>query len=187
MTIEAKDCAVVFLDHQDNLVDLAKTVAPERVRSVAGALAQITAACHLPAFASVVPFGVDNPKPIAAISSILPDLPYLPRGGASAWRHETSREAIRHLRRPHLAVCGVFSEIVVRHTAGDLLQAGFAVTVLADACAGFEQRSEQAAWQELRSLGAKVSTVPTFGSSFVDTWDTPVGQALGGAIASLLQ
>ncbi|MGF1508009.1 MAG: cysteine hydrolase family protein [Myxococcota bacterium] len=180
------EVAVLFLDHQDNLVDLSKTCPPDQIRRVAGVVAQTAKICKLPCFASVVPFGVSDPKPIASITEHLPSMGFKARHGASAMAHEPSLEAIRALNRPHLVVSGVFSEIVVFHTVQDALSMGYRITILADACAGFDPRSEDAALHELRALGASVRTTPTFASSYVTTWESTDGQALGGAIASLL-
>jgi voltage-gated potassium channel Kch len=178
--------AVVFLDHQDNLVDLCKTTPPNRVRQVAGVVASIAKTFSMPAFASVVPFGVDNPTPIQSIRESLPNIPLIARDGASAMKHAASAEAIRGMGRTSLVVLGVFSEVVVHQTVMDMLGAGYSVTVLADGCAGFEARSEQASFDTMRQRGAGIISAPTFASSLVRTWGDLEGQAAGNALASLL-
>ncbi len=178
--------AVIFLDHQDNIIDLSKTQAPDRVRHAAGVLASIAAHYTLPAFGSVVAFGVPDPKVTSSVSSVLPSLASAVRPGASAFADASSREAVQALNRPHLVLAGVLSEIVVAHTALDALAAGYSVTVLVEPTGGMDPRTEAAAFQGLRDAGASVEPLATWASRVVDSWHTDDGVKMGQWIASLL-
>jgi Isochorismatase family len=180
------DTALVFLDLQDPIVGMARTGEPARIRQVAAAAASIAAAYDLPAFASVVPFGAGEPNVISEIATRLPRLVTRARPGASPLTHERSMADIRAMNRPMLAVMGVFSEIVVLHAVLDALSIGYSVTVLADGCGGFEARSEQAAFDEMRRAGARVLSVPSFGASLVTDWSTPRDRVVLEANVALL-
>ncbi|MFH6786945.1 MULTISPECIES: isochorismatase family protein [Methylobacterium] len=180
------DVAVLFADLQDSIVGHAATTDEARLRKSAGALAGVARDLGLPAFASVVPFGTDDPRPIAEITAVLPDIPVLTRGGPAVFAHAPSREALLGTGRRVLAIAGVASEVVVLHAALAARAAGLDVHVLLDASGGFSDRTEAAALREIEAAGGITSSVASFATRFADTFETREGQAAMGALVRLM-
>ncbi|WP_288582436.1 isochorismatase family protein [uncultured Methylobacterium sp.] len=180
------DVAILFADLQDSIVGHAATADEASIRKSAGALAGVARDLGLPAFASVVPFGTDDPRPIAEITAALPDIPILKRGGPAVFAHAPSREALLGTGRRVLAIAGVASEVVVLHAALAARSASLDVHVLLDASGGFSDRTEAAALREIEAAGGITSSVASFATRLADTFDTREGQAAMGALVRLM-
>ncbi|MEM7604658.1 MAG: isochorismatase family protein [Myxococcota bacterium] len=181
----ATTSALVLLDYQENLVALAQTQRPDRVRAMATATAGVAAAVGLPAFASVVPFGTDAPELLPGTKH-LPELVTVARNTVEPFGHAASAEAIAGLDRKHLVFAGVFSEIIVVHGARAAIAAGYGVTILTDGCAGFGDTAERYALEAAREAGAELSSVATWASSLVPAWDSELGGRISEAILPAL-
>jgi nicotinamidase/pyrazinamidase len=69
--------------------------------------------------------------------------------------HQTEMESI--LRRngiEKLVIYGIATDYCVRATAIDALRAGFQVTVIEELCRGVAPDTSQAAWEEMKEMGA---------------------------------
>lgn len=170
--ITVDNVAVLFLDLQDNVVAGVKTIGRHRLRRAAGALAKLCALHGLPAFVSSIPQGG------AFLKSVLEPLdepPLRPRTFTTAFADAQLVADLQASGRKVLVLAGVASEIVVLRTALDALDAGFDVQIAIDACGGFSDRTEAAAWNRATTHGAVMTSVVTLAAELAGDFTTASG------------
>lgn len=177
---------ILFADLQDSIVGHGSTNPEGVIRKSAGALAAFARDLRIPAIASVVPFGTDDPQPIREIKADLPDIRTYPRAGPAIFAHAETRDAILTSGRRTLAIAGVASEVVILHAALAAREFGLNVHVLLDAGGGFSARTEDAAIREMEKAGAVTSSVASFTTRLADEFSSPEGQAVMGALQALM-
>lgn len=166
------NAAVIFLDLQAEIVKNSRTVAVERLRVRAAALAKLAALHGLPAFASSVPPGGEYLADVLApVSGLTPR----PRTETSVFADAGLVDALRGSGRSTLVLSGVASEIVVQRTALDALAAGFAVHVAVDACGGIDERTEEAAWRRITQAGGVTTSTTTFIAELAGDFTSEIG------------
>ncbi|WP_033211769.1 isochorismatase family protein [Kitasatospora phosalacinea] len=179
--LDPRTVQLVFADLQDSIVALSRTNSPETIRRSAGVLGEIARALEIPFTVSAAP----RPGGPGVITE-LPDAAPFVRGGPSCWDDAAWRREIAANGRTTLALCGVASEIVVLHTALDALADGHRVLVLVDASGGMSERTENAAFDQIRAAGGTVTSVPAFVTSMVRDFTDPTGREVITALHGLL-
>lgn len=169
---ESNEVAVLFLDLQDNIVANVKTIGRHKLRKTAGALAKLCALHDLPAFLSAVPPGGPYLK---AVLEALDEPAVRPRTFTTAFADAELVEALQATGRKSLVLAGVASEIVVLRTALDAIAAGFEVQILIDACGGFSERTEAAAWNRATANGVVMSSVVTLAAELAGDFSADLG------------
>ncbi len=81
------------------------------------------------------------------------------------------------LGRHDLVVCGVVTEVAVLLAAFAAVW-GHEVHVPVDACGGYSQRTEDAAFRRIESFDAATAAVATLGGCSSPTWATASGQEM---------
>lgn len=171
-TITKDDVAVLFLDLQEGTILGEKTVGRQRLRKTAGALAKLCALHGLPAFlSSIAPAG----PYIKHVLSPLEHPPLRPRTFTTAFADETLVADVAASGRKVLLLSGVASEIVVLRTALDALAAGYDVQIAVDACGGFSERTEAAAWSRATAAGATLTSVITVAAELTGDFTSEIG------------
>ncbi len=172
MNVTPDNVAVLFLDLQEGTMANVKTVGGHRLRRASGALAKLCALHRLPFLLSSVPQAGAFSK---RVLEPLEQPPLRPRSGTSAFVDPHFVDDLKALDRPLLLVAGVASEIVVLRTTLDAIDAGYAVHILIDACGGFSERTEAAAWSRATAAGATMSSVVTAGAELAGDFTTEIG------------
>ncbi len=172
MNVTTENAAVLFLDLQEGTMSAVKTIGGHRLRRTAGALAKLCALHGLPHLLSSVPQAGAFSKRVV---EPLGDPPLRPRSGTSAFVDPHFVDDLKALGRPLLLVSGVASEIVVLRTTLDAIEAGYAVHILIDACGGFSDRTEAAAWSRATAAGATMSSVVTATAELAGDFTTELG------------
>lgn len=171
-SITADNVAVLFLDLQDDVVAGMKTIGRHRLRRTAGALAKLSALHGLPTFLSSIPQGGAFLK---SVLEPLDDVQPRPRTYTTAFADVELVADLTASGRKVVVIAGVASEIVVLRTAIDALDAGFEVQIAIDACGGFSDRTEAAAWNRATSEGAVMTSVVTLAAELAGDFTTPTG------------
>lgn len=184
--LNSSEVMILFADLQDSIVGLSATQPEAAIRKSAGALASLARDLAIPAFASMVPFGTDAPKPIDEIVAALPDLPVLSRSGPSVFAHGATRAALEAAGRRVLVVAGVACEVVVLHAALAARASGLQVHVLLDASGGFSRRTEDAALREIEAVGGVPSSVSSFATRLCDDFGSREGRAAMGLLQAVM-
>ena len=166
------NAAVLFLDLQEGTMAGVKTIGGHRLRRAAGALAKLCALHRLPFFLSSIPQAGAFTK---RVLEPLDHPPTRPRAVTSAFGDSHLVDDVRACGRQVLLLAGVASEIVVLRTALDARAAGYDVHVLIDACGGFSERTEAAAWSRATANGVVLSSVVTAAAEMAGDITTDLG------------
>ena len=172
MTPSADTTAILFLDLQDGIVRHSKTAAVHDLKRTAGVLAKLAALHGLPVYLSAVPPGGEY---LSAVTDALPDAKPRMRTQTTAFADAGLVEALRNSGRKLLVLAGVASEIVVQRTALDALEAGYAVQIAVDACGGFSERTEAAAFARVAAAGGVTTSVITLGAELAGDFTSDAG------------
>lgn len=90
--------------------------------------------------------------------------------------------AVQAARRQTLLISGVSSEVAVQLPALTAADMGFRVFMVADACGGISERTEQAAIQRIVKAGGALVSVMTLAGELAGDFRTVGGQAAIGVL-----
>ena len=77
-------------------------------------------------------------------------------------------------------VCGVASEIIVKHSALSAAAQGFQVQIVVDACGGLSPRTEDAALRRMTQAGVVTTSIASISGQLAGDFTQPKGgQAVG--------
>jgi nicotinamidase-related amidase len=170
--LTSDNVAVLFLDLQDGTVSGVKTVGRHKLRRTTAALAKLAVLHGLPAFLSTIPPAGNVLK---GVLEALGDRPLHPRTVTTAFGDPAFVAAVKEAGRPVLLIAGVASEIVVLRTALDAVAAGYEVHIAIDACGGFAERTEAAAWSRATIAGVTMSSVVTAAAELAGDFTSEAG------------
>lgn len=171
--LTANTTAVLFLDVQEKIFGMSRTVTAEVLTRNTSVLAELAALHRMPAFLSAVPSGGDY---VAGVRAAFDALPVRNRNTTTAFGDQALRSDLEATGRKTVLLCGAASEIVVQHTALDALAAGYAVQVAVDACGGLDARSEEAVWRRLVAAGAVTTSVIAVAGELTGDSTTDIGK-----------
>lgn len=186
----AADSAILLIDHQPGVLGMVGSVPHEVIKRNVGILARLGEETEVPLlvsstreFVEFLGTNIDEvqqgaPKAYAA---------RIARGGTlNAFDDPKLVEAVAALNRKNLVIAGVLTDVCLWHSATSAQDAGYNVTVIADASGTTTELADQVTYDALRARGIGVTT--TWGILFQMFPDlsTPDGQA-AEAIASGLQ
>lgn len=174
--LNADDTIIVLSDLQPQIVARGtRTSSEDDLRKAVSILVEAAGALGLPVFSSVVPWAAGGaPETIDELSGV----PSLARSTVGVFDDENSRRAIAEHGRSVIAIGGVSSEVAVLHATLGALRAGHTVHVLTDACGGFTERTENAAFRQMEAAGATMSSVASFLAGVMPSITDPRAQAI---------
>lgn len=158
--LNIKDCALVIIDIQDRLV-LASKYGP----SAAENMTKIAKAADILSIPTIVteqyPKGLGNTVP--TLKENLSQTAYtIEKSAFSALLEEEFKNKIEELKNngiKQILIGGIETHICVLQTAADLINEGFAVYVIKDACASRNKDEYKAGLELLKQYGAKITCV----------------------------
>ena len=101
---------------------------------------------------------------------------------ADSLRNEGIAAAIKAANRQTLLISGVSFEVAVQLAAVTAADVGHRVFVVADACGGMSERTEQAAMQRITQSGGTFVSVMTLAGELAGDFRTPEAQAALGVL-----
>lgn len=170
--VTSDNTAVLILDLQDHVISGAKTIGRHKLRRAAGALAKLASLHRLPTFLSAVPPGGPFLK---GVLEALGDPIVRPRTFTTAFADPGLVFDLSASGCKILVLAGVASEIVVLHTALDAIASGYEVQIAIDACGGYSERTEAAAWNRATAAGAVMTSVVTFAAELAGDFTSVKG------------
>ena len=97
-------------------------------------------------------------EPILKALAEAPARPPIEKVTFSAWRSAEFQTELRLLHKKHAVVAGIESHVCVYQTVSDLLENGFAVTVVDDAVSSRTQRNQEIGVRRMVEEGANLSS-----------------------------
>jgi nicotinamidase-related amidase len=185
--LAADDVAVVFIDLQENIINVGLTNDPRRARTAVAALADLANALGLPVVVSCVATTSGTVAPLLAeITARLPGaLPFV-RRTADAMDDPPFRAALAASSRRTIVLAGVVTEVAVRLAALAFGRHGLHPIIAVDACRGLDPRTESATFTHLSAAGVELSSVATIAAQLAGDFDSEAGRAAMRALQSTL-
>ena len=155
MLLKSKTSQLFIIDVQERL---APAVADRgAVVQKVELLARLAQTLKIPALASE-----QNPDglgiTLAVLCEYLPSERRLSKMSFSAFAEPQFKEAVGESGRKQVVICGMETHVCVLQAAADLLDAGYQVFVVADACGSRTAENKQMGLERLRDLGAQIVT-----------------------------
>ena len=156
--INPADAVVLFIDLQDGLLELSRTVDVAHLRTAAGRLAKLARIFEIPVVVSTVP--LEHVRVESEITEALGHLDHHVPGRtlANAFEHTPTADKFAELGRKTLLVAGVLTEVSVQYSALSGVDRGYNVQVVIDACGGLSTRTEEAALRQLAQAGVATTS-----------------------------
>jgi len=106
-----------------------------------------------------------NPKglgpTVPEVAGLLHDLTPISKFSFSCAASESCMLQLRQLARSHVLVAGIETHVCVYQTALELLEKGYRVEVVADACSSRTLQNKQIGLDKMRAAGAAITSVET--------------------------
>ncbi len=176
--LRADDTLVLFGDLQPRTIARETTVDQARLRTFAGALAQVAKIYGLPVIITTT-----NPEPtITGITSVFPAVQPIQRTIPAAFRNPPLVDAIRDTHRKTILIAGVATEVVVQLAALGALQAGYRAEVVTDVCGGLSARSEEATFRRMNENGIVLTSLAGVFGELAGALSDPQTQQAAAAV-----
>jgi nicotinamidase-related amidase len=181
--IDPNDVVVLFVDLQTGIVELSKTIALERLKKGVLGLSKLAKVFGMPAIVSGVSAqNGDSPMMIAQIAEGMGEYAVHQRTTADSLRNDAIVAALKATKRKTLLVAGVSSEVAVQLPALSAADMGYRVFVVADACGGISERTEQAAISRIVKAGGALVSVMTLAGELAGEFGSEKAQSAIGVL-----
>jgi nicotinamidase-related amidase len=183
--IEPNDTLLLFVDLQAGIVELSKTASVDRLGKGVLGLSKLAKIFGMPAVVSGV--GSQDgaaPKMISQLADGMGTYSVQQRTTADSFRNEAIVAAVKATGRKTLLISGVSTEVAVQLPALTAADMGYRVFVVADACGGMSERTEQAAIHRIIKAGGATVSVMALAGELAGDFRTAEAQA---AIAILYE
>jgi hypothetical protein len=176
--IDANDTLVLFVDLQAGIFELSKSVPVDRLRLGVLGLSKLVKIFGMPAIVSGVS-GQDGSPPamIPQLADGMGAYSVLQRTTADSFRNEAIVAAVKATGRQTLLISGVSSEVAVQLPALTAADLGYRVFVVADACGGMSERTEEAAFNRIIKAGGSIVSVMALAGELAGDFRTAEAQA----------
>jgi nicotinamidase-related amidase len=176
--IDPQDTFVLFVDLQAGIVELSKTISVDRLKRGVLGLSTLANIFGMPTIISGVP-GQDGSAPIMIpqLAKGIGEFTVHQRTTADSFRNEAILAAAKATGRQTLLISGVSSEVAVHLPALTATDMGYRVFVVADACGGMSERTEQAAIQRVIKTGGATVSVMTLAGELAGDFHSAEAQA----------
>jgi nicotinamidase-related amidase len=181
--IDPNDALVLFVDLQKGIVELSKTIALDQLKKGVHGLSKLAKIFDIPIIVSGVR-GQDGsaPKVIPQIAEGIGGYPVHQRSTADSFRNQAIVAAVKATRRHTLLISGVSSEVAVQLPSLTAMDMGYGVFVVADACGGMSERTEQAAFQRIGGVGGSLVSVMTLAGELAGDFRSAQAEAAIGVL-----
>jgi len=181
--IDPHDVVILFVDLQTGIVALSRTVPLDRLTKAVLGLSKLARIFGIPVIVSGVPSQEGSaPAMIPQIAEGIGQYAVHQRTTADSFRHDAIAAAVKATQRKTLLISGVSSEVAVQLAALTAADLGYRVFVVADACGGMSERTEQAAFQRIAKTGGSLVSVMTLAGELAGDFRTAEAQAAIGIL-----
>lgn len=154
--------AIVLVDHQPGVMAMVSSIPAKVSATNAGTLARLGTDLNIPLLVSSTRENLDFlGTTIKDIQDAAPQA-YKNRikraGTLNAFADPAFVKAVNALDRKHLVMAGVLTDVCLFHSVVSALQAGYEVTVAADASGTTSALADQVTYERLSAMGATISS-----------------------------
>jgi nicotinamidase-related amidase len=175
---DASECALVFIDYQDNVFDAVIEQDSRLIKLNARTLAQAAVDFRIPVVLSTVgvEMGVNGPT-IDSLRGVLPGVRDIDRSTMNAWEDGAFVAAVKATGRKRLVMNGIVTSVCLAFAAVEAVAAGYEVAFVEDAIGDTYKECHDAAVRRLVQVGAIPRTTSSMIAEWFRDWKSPLSDA----------
>jgi nicotinamidase-related amidase len=177
---------LLLIDVQPEVIGLSRTNSREAIVKAIQGMARVAKMFDLPATASLIRMGKDDSRLLPELEKSFGDIAVLSRTVINPFDDPATKSRIEALGRHDVVVCGVVSELAVLLAVFSAVALGHEVHVPVDACGGYSQRTEEAAFRRIESFGAATAASVTLASVLQPDLAQEGGREIAEILAGLM-
>jgi nicotinamidase-related amidase len=155
--LTSDNAALLLIDHQVGLMQLARDISPEQFRNNILGLAKTAKLFELPVILTTSRDWGPNGPILPGLKELFPDITVIRRSGViNAWRWPEFREAVDSLERKKLIIAGMTDATCLQFPALDAILEGFEVHGVIDASGAVSKLEREATISVLSQAGVKI-------------------------------
>ncbi|KAI0673281.1 Isochorismatase hydrolase [Trametes maxima] len=173
--IDKNNAALLIIDHQEGLYQLARDTTPVNFKSSILAHAALGKIFNLPTVMTTsAETGPNGPLPKEVIE-MHPNAPLIQRHGeVDAWDNADFRAAVEATGKKQLIIAGITTDVCTSFLALSLVEAGYTVYANSDASGTFDVKTAQDANDRMRAAGVHVLSMFAVALELMRDWrNTP--------------
>lgn len=161
--ITAKNCALVFIDHQPQMsFGVGSGIDRQMLMNNVLMLAKGAKEFGVPTILTTVETESFSGPMWPQLLDVFPDQQPIERTGMNSWDTPAFREAVKATGRKNILMSGLWTEVCITWPTLNMLSAGYNIYVVEDACAGTSPAAHDAALSRMVQAGAvRMTTVAT--------------------------
>lgn len=161
--LTADNCAVVFIDNQPQMLfGVANHIDRQQLISNTLLLAKGAKLFDVPAILTTVETSSFSGPMWPQLLDVFPDQEPIERTGMNSWDTEAFREAVRATGKKNIILCGLWTEVCITWPTLNMLNEGYNIYVVEDACGATSQAAHEAALSRMVQAGAvRMTTIAT--------------------------
>ncbi len=148
------NCAIVFIDHQPQLLPGVGNIDPDDLRNNALVLAKAAHMFCVPVLMTVVEREGFSGSVTPDLRQVFPAIEPIKRTSMNSWDCPEFVRGIKQSGRKNFLIAALGSETCLTFPALQMLEEGFGIYVVEDACGGVSQASHNAALRRIEQAGA---------------------------------
>lgn len=152
--ITKDNCAMVFIDHQPQMVFGVGSIPRELLINNVLMLAKGAKLFNVPTILTTVESKSFSGFMWKELLSIFPEKTPIERTGMNSWDFEEFRKAVITTDKKNILISGLWTEVCVCWPALSMLDEGYNVFIVEDACGGVSKMVHKAAMKRMIQAGA---------------------------------
>lgn len=168
--ITKDNCAVVFIDIQPQMIFGVGNFEREHLIDNIVMLAKGAKLFKVPTILTTVEAESFSGYKLKALQDVFPNQKPIPRSGMNSWDFEEFRKAIIETGKKNIIVSGLWTEVCVCWPTLSMLDEGYNVFVVEDACGGVDKTIHKAAMKRMVQAGAVPVTAMQMILEFQRDW-----------------
>lgn len=168
--ITKNNCAVAFIDHQPQMVFGVGSIERELLINNVLMLAEGAKLFNIPTILTTVESETFSGYMLKDLTDIFPDKTPIERSGMNSWDFEEFRKAIVATGKKNILISGLWTEVCVCWPTLSMLDEGYNVFVVVDACGGVSKMIHKAAIKRMLKAGAIPVTAMQMVLEFQRDW-----------------
>lgn len=168
--ITKDNCAVAFIDHQPQMVFGVGSIERELLINNILMLAEGAKLFNIPTILTTVESKSFSGYMLKDLTDIFPDKTPIERSGMNSWDFEEFRKAIVATGKKNILISGLWTEVCVCWPTLSMLDEGYNVFVVVDACGGVSKMIHKAAVKRMLKAGAIPVTAMQMVLEFQRDW-----------------
>ena len=176
---DSKECAVLLMDYQDNILGMVFEQDRRVVELNARTLAAAALNLNIPVVLSTVGVGMElNGPTVPSLQGALPNVKAIDRTTTNAWEEPAFLAAVKATGRKRLVMGGIVTSVCLTYPVVSALADGYEVSFIEDAVADMYKEMHDTAVLRLAHAGA----VPNTTKAMITEWFRDLKSPLAGSV-----